>query len=128
MTEKMKLKGYESFAKFLEEEGNKGVGEGAKKTTFVLYTGSTDSEGKSWCPDCVKAEPVIEETFKHAPAGTRLVIVEVGERHEWKNPECPFRTERKLNCVPTLAKLGTEKVLREAECADPELLSMLLED
>jgi hypothetical protein len=34
----------------------------------------------------------------------------------------------KLNCVPTLTKLGSEKVLREGECADPELLSMLLEE
>lgn len=27
--------------------------------TFVLFSGDKDENGKSWCPDCVQAEPYI---------------------------------------------------------------------
>ena len=26
---------------------------------FVYFSGAADSSGKSWCPDCVTAEPIV---------------------------------------------------------------------
>uniref|UniRef100_A0A915PWK4 Thioredoxin domain-containing protein 17 n=1 Tax=Setaria digitata TaxID=48799 RepID=A0A915PWK4_9BILA len=34
-----------------------------KNRAIILFTSSKE-DGKSWCPDCVKAEPVIEEVIK----------------------------------------------------------------
>lgn len=30
---------------------------------ILLFTGSKDESGKSWCPDCVTADPAIEEVI-----------------------------------------------------------------
>nr|CDP93250.1 Bm9224 [Brugia malayi] len=34
-----------------------------KCRTVILFSGSKDG-GKSWCPDCVQAEPVIEKVIE----------------------------------------------------------------
>ncbi|EFO25667.1 hypothetical protein LOAG_02819 [Loa loa] len=36
---------------------------GLKCRTVILFTGSKD-DGKSWCPDCVRAEPIIEKVIE----------------------------------------------------------------
>ncbi|EYC39075.1 hypothetical protein Y032_0677g1437 [Ancylostoma ceylanicum] len=77
---------------------------------FVLFTGSK-VDGKSWCPDCVAAEPVIDSIL-HGNEGKSLdatfVTCYVGAREYWKDPACPFRTDKdfKLTCVPTLIEVG----------------------
>ncbi|RYY88751.1 DUF953 domain-containing protein [archaeon] len=30
---------------------------------FVLFTGEKDARGVSWCPDCSRAEPLLEGVF-----------------------------------------------------------------
>lgn len=55
---------------------------------LILFTGSTDSDGHSWCPDCNVSEPVIgkcldayaEEEPEEA-AKTLFVTVFVGQRN-----------------------------------------------
>lgn len=112
--------GYENFLKFFEN---------FKKIepVFVLYTGTKLSNGKSWCPDCVEAEPFIEAGLKDTPENSHFVVVEVGDRAFWKDPECPFRKNSKtqLRVLPTLAQWNTQKRLQGAECLNPELIHML---
>ncbi|KJH46236.1 hypothetical protein DICVIV_07715 [Dictyocaulus viviparus] len=77
---------------------------------FILFTGSKVN-GKSWCPDCVEAEPVVDsvikdETFKSLNA--TFITCFVGAREYWKDPACPFRTDPslKLTCIPTLLEMN----------------------
>ena len=45
MVKEIHVEGLEAYKKAVNE--NKG------KTIFALFSGSTDADGKSWCPDCV---------------------------------------------------------------------------
>ncbi|XP_071574047.1 thioredoxin domain-containing protein 17 isoform X1 [Temnothorax nylanderi] len=68
------VRGYENFLEYVKV---------LRATTpiYMLYTGTKlEDTGKSWCPDCVEAEPFIEKGFEAAPEGTLLVTVEVGDR------------------------------------------------
>lgn len=51
------------------------------KKVFVLFTGSKDvSTGESWCPDCVKAEPVLEKSLESLPENSEFITCYVGDR------------------------------------------------
>ena len=54
-----------------------------KKSVIVLFTGTKRAEdGKSWCPDCVVAEPVIEsvvEQLKDNNSDLVFITVPVGD-------------------------------------------------
>ncbi|XP_058795812.1 thioredoxin domain-containing protein 17-like [Phymastichus coffea] len=115
------VEGYENFIKFVEQFT-------ATQPTFVLYTGSKLPDGNSWCPDCVEAKPVIEKAFKSAPEFYNCVVVEVGDRHFWKDQKCPFRAHPKsqINVLPTLVKWGTQKRLEGNQLLDNNLIEMLL--
>ncbi|XP_035228642.1 thioredoxin domain-containing protein 17-like [Stegodyphus dumicola] len=97
---------------------------------FLLFTGAEDAEGRSWCPDCVDAKPVIFDCLKYAPEKSVLVICSVGNRNAWKDPNNDFRKDEqlKLTCVPTLIKFNTPKRLEEEQCKSAALVSMLFED
>ncbi|XP_033101074.1 thioredoxin domain-containing protein 17-like [Anneissia japonica] len=98
---------------------------------YVLFCGGVDAAtGHSWCPDCVKAEPVIEEGLKKTPENSIFIFCSVGGRDYWKDLNNDFRKnpQFKLTAVPTLLKLGTSKRLVEEECASEELVNMLFED
>ena len=47
----------------------------------------------------------------------------------WKDPKCPFRTDKRLRLksVPTLMVWGQPEKVEEAECSNPDLVSMLFE-
>ncbi|XP_064612330.1 thioredoxin domain-containing protein 17-like [Liolophura sinensis] len=97
------------------------------KTVFALFTGSPDSSGKSWCPDCVRADGVIHSALSKAPNDAVFINCLVGERAVWKDPNNEFRKEPTLMLkgVPTLIKVGTKNRLVEAECAKEDLVTML---
>ncbi|KZC13322.1 PREDICTED: thioredoxin domain-containing protein 17-like [Dufourea novaeangliae] len=117
------IQGYENFLKFMEKfEANEPV--------YVLYSGTKLPNGKSWCSDCVEAEPFIEEGIKAAPESVHLVVVEVGDRPLWKDLNCPFRknSTTKLKVLPTLARWGTQKRLEGDQCLKVDLIEMLLTD
>ena len=40
------------------------IKENEDKKVILLFTGTKKSDGKSWCPDCVVADPVIESVVK----------------------------------------------------------------
>ncbi|KAL5265133.1 hypothetical protein ACHWQZ_G006019 [Mnemiopsis leidyi] len=96
---------------------------------FTLFTGSLDADGKSWCPDCNKADPVIEEALNSAPECTCVITAYI-DRPTWKDMNNNFRKSQdiQLTSIPTLIKVGTEKRLEEGQCAKLSLVQMLLED
>ena len=92
-----------------------------KAPIFAEFYGAHDSSGKSWCPDCVKAEPVVEDVMKSsASQDTHFLHVSVGNRSEWRDPNCSFRSDSrlKLTCIPTLIQWGTSHRLLEEDCAN----------
>ncbi|KAE9416069.1 hypothetical protein Angca_002317 [Angiostrongylus cantonensis] len=78
----------------------------AEGRVFVLFTGSK-VDGKSWCPDCVMAEPIVDSVVKDQAVSSlnaTFITCFVGTRDYWKDSACPFRTDPvfKLTCIPTL--------------------------
>ncbi|CAF5094691.1 unnamed protein product, partial [Rotaria sp. Silwood1] len=72
--------------------------------------GAKDSQGHSWCPDCVLAEKPVEETVKSSlPSNGIFIECSVGNRASWKDPNCSFRTDPNLRLtnIPTLVEWGT---------------------
>ncbi|XP_035741394.1 thioredoxin domain-containing protein 17-like [Vespa mandarinia] len=123
MTIRHHVIGYENFLQFFENFQT-------KESVFVLYTGTKLENGQSWCPDCVEAEPFIEAGLQVLSETSHFVVVEVGDRAFWKDPNCIFRKDSKtqLKVLPTLAQWGTQKRLQGSECQKEELLNMLFKE
>ncbi|XP_034942116.1 thioredoxin domain-containing protein 17-like [Chelonus insularis] len=126
MVVKHHVEGYDNFFKFMESIEN----QQSNKPIIVLFSGSKLPSGRSWCPDCVDAEPFIEKGLKAAPESAPFIYVEVGDRAFWKDPKCPFRTnpKTKLNVLPTLSLWGTQKRLEGDQCLNIELIEMMVTD
>ncbi|KAL2642493.1 hypothetical protein R1flu_010080 [Riccia fluitans] len=93
---------YDKFDSVLKTAEVQGVG-----TLLLLFLANRDSSlGKSWCPDCVRAEPVIYKVVDGAEKPVTLLRVYVGDRPTWWNPEHPLRKDSRfaLKGVPTLVK------------------------
>ncbi|XP_044755789.1 thioredoxin domain-containing protein 17-like [Coccinella septempunctata] len=118
-----KVKGYENFVEFMSALDSSG------KPIYVYFSGDK-ANGESWCPDCIKAEPVVREQLKHADPESVFIYVEVGDRPTWKNPQCPFRKDSrtKLMQIPTLVRWGGPQKLAGEQCEKPELVEMLFTD
>jgi thiol-disulfide isomerase/thioredoxin len=54
------VKGYDNFCKFIENFDSKG------QLVHIYFGGSKLPSGESWCDDCVRAAPVIEEALQKA--------------------------------------------------------------
>lgn len=50
MVLKFKAEGFQEFQEILKDIGNNHK----SKDIFVLFSGSKDVSGQSWCPDCVE--------------------------------------------------------------------------
>jgi len=100
------------------------------KTVFVLFSGSSENGGESWCSDCVTADPVIENYLKFVDYDLVFIHCGVGGRDFWKDKKNIFRTNStlKLKSVPTLLKWGTPMRLEEDQCASVDLLEELFEE
>ena len=102
-----------------------------KNISLALFTGSKDASGKSWCPDCVSAEPNIQkmigsDAFKDA----HLAICSV-PRDEWKSTNNPYKADKKLKVmsVPTLLVWDNPAVrLAESQLLDYGSVEMLGEE
>lgn len=72
MARKLHVEGFDELQKALQDnQGN---------MIFVLFTGSVGAGGHSWCPDCVKAHPVVEECLPFAPQSSLFISCSVGNR------------------------------------------------
>ena len=70
---------------------------------FVLFTGAVqESTGRSWCGDCVRADPVIKKVMGETKDSVLLVVS--CDRAEYRDPNYVYRTDEviRLTCVPTL--------------------------
>ncbi|KAK2637133.1 hypothetical protein Ddye_031925 [Dipteronia dyeriana] len=75
------------------------------KANFILFLADKDpSTSLSWCPDRVRAEPVIYKTLEATADDIALLQAYVGDRPTWRNPHHPWRVDSrfKLTGVPTL--------------------------
>jgi len=124
MVKKLHAVGFDECKKLIDEHEKAGSG------LFLLFSGSKDELGANWCPDCIQAEPVIEEALKSAPKDAIFIHVEVGDHPFWKDKENAFRKDDSLSlkCVPTLMQYGTALRLEEGQCAELDTVKMLFED
>ncbi|KAG8450693.1 hypothetical protein GDO86_003100 [Hymenochirus boettgeri] len=116
----IKVQGYEEFIK--EVEKHKG------KKVFVYFSGNKNEDGQSWCPDCVKAEPVVRGEMENLPEGSIFIYCQVGERPYWKDPSNEFKKNLGLTGVPTLLKYKTPQKLVDDECANADLVRLLFSE
>ncbi|GLT60033.1 hypothetical protein SLA2020_328220 [Shorea laevis] len=75
------------------------------KANLILFLADKDpSTSLSWCPDCVRAEPVIYKKLEASSDDVALLRAYVGDRPTWRNPNHPWRVDPrfKLTGVPTL--------------------------
>ncbi len=73
---------------------------------YILFTGSKSPDtGKSWCPDCVRGEPLIMQGLSQISDSVTLVVVDV-EREPYRSQDYSLRRDPRINlrCVPTLMK------------------------
>ncbi|XP_057807760.1 thioredoxin-like protein Clot [Salvia miltiorrhiza] len=88
------------FQQFTAEAAN-------NKANFILFLADNEpSTNLSWCPDCVRAEPVIYKKLEAASGNVALLKAYVGDRPTWRNPQHPWRVDPrfKLTGVPTLIR------------------------
>ncbi|KAF9350100.1 Thioredoxin domain-containing protein 17 [Mortierella sp. AD094] len=113
----------------LHEVVNKAVEEHKGKEVFVYYYASIDpATGKSWCPDCVTAGPIVQERFSKLD-NVVFVDAPVGDRPTWKDPNHPYRHDKvvKISAVPTLVHWNTKSQLVENDCEDLAKLDEFLQ-
>ncbi|XP_072163897.1 thioredoxin domain-containing protein 17-like [Diadema setosum] len=123
MVIKEKTEGIDNLFELLEKHKD-------KKVQYILFCGSKNSDGASWCPDCVTAEPVVMKCLEAAPENAVFIYCSVGDRASWKDPNNSYRTHPKLllKGVPTLLQWNTPKKLVEEECAKEDLVSLFFEE
>ncbi|KAG8231618.1 hypothetical protein J437_LFUL010296 [Ladona fulva] len=124
MVIKHSVEGYDAFNKTIKEV------ETTAEVILVLFSGSKIGDGESWCPDCVSAEPVVNNVLETLDDETTFLYVGVGDRSTWKDPNCVFRKDERLRLtsVPTLVRWGKPHRLQEEECCNPDLIRLLLEE
>ena len=70
MAQFSKVEGFDAFKAKLSELTADGG------DVFVMFSGSKDASGVSWCPDCVTAEPIVSVgQSPHPPPRTPLYNV-----------------------------------------------------
>ncbi|KAK0420900.1 hypothetical protein QR680_014954 [Steinernema hermaphroditum] len=105
------------------------------RRAFVLFTGGKDAAtGKSWCPDCVTAEPHVEKAIESelSNGDSCFITCYVGDMPYWKDKENPFRTDEKfkINCIPTMIEWGVKgkRLIDEQLCNVHLLKDFFAED
>jgi thiol-disulfide isomerase/thioredoxin len=117
----------------------------AQLPLYVLITGEKGSDGKSWCPDCVKADALMEKLVYNNQQAKGLFVTCPVDRSTYKNGipvpcedgmACPMPTKHqyrtnqfKVTAIPTLYKMdGIDPVERlvEADVYDSEKLKKFI--
>ncbi|XP_018568666.1 thioredoxin domain-containing protein 17 [Anoplophora glabripennis] len=124
MVIKHHVEGYDNFRKFIDKFDSKG------QVVHVYFCGSKLENGESWCDDCERAKPVIQQELEKADPNSHFVYVEVGDRPTWKDPNCPFRKDpkTKLMVLPTIVRWKCPQRLEGEQCEKPELVNMLFSE
>lgn len=83
----------------------------------ILFAASLNNDKVSWCPDCRKADPVINQCIQELEPTLEpdftFITVYCGQKDEWKSPNNEFRKspEFKVDCVPTLYNPAKVKLI-----------------
>lgn len=80
---------------------------------------------------CFSADPLIEQAVQASSSEDAVVVrLFVGNREQWKDPSCPFRTDKRtaLRSIPTLVKLGGRQRLSGDQILNVDLIAMLFND
>ncbi|XP_058071124.1 thioredoxin-like protein Clot [Magnolia sinica] len=83
------------------------------QANLLLFLADKDpSTSLSWCPDCVRAEPIIYKKLEASSGDVALLRAFVGDRPTWRNPNHPWRVDPrfKLTGVPTLIRWENDAV------------------
>ncbi|GMY22337.1 thioredoxin-like protein Clot [Fagus crenata] len=83
------------------------------KANLILFLADKDpSTSLSWCPDCVRAEPVIYKKLETGSDDVALLRAFVGDRPTWRNPQHPWRVDSrfKITGVPTLVRWENDTI------------------
>ncbi|XP_021918761.1 thioredoxin domain-containing protein 17-like isoform X2 [Zootermopsis nevadensis] len=81
MAIRSEVEGYDAFCNLIEELQTQ------DKPVYLYFCGSKKADGKSWCPDCVKASPVVEKAVEEAE-NIHFVYVGVGDRDVLEPVRC----------------------------------------
>ncbi|KAK6331171.1 hypothetical protein TWF696_003238 [Orbilia brochopaga] len=99
------------------------------KPLFLFFIASDDpATNQPWCPDVRAALGPVRKAFDEDAREHNFATIRVGVKEEWRNPTNVFRTQWKLQAIPTLAryslitvdeqKFPSVRMLVEAECLD----------
>ena len=115
------------FNKQLESVVAKSASNG--KPIFLYFTGAKNSDNISWCPDCTRAEPIVNEVLGNI--GCYFLEFNV-IRENYRSEDYPYRTDPRiqLKCVPTLMlwKNGKSIVkLNDDQCQNKETVKDILD-
>ncbi|XP_064324364.1 thioredoxin domain-containing protein 17 isoform X2 [Phalacrocorax carbo] len=70
--EEKQVRGYPEFVQTAQRYHGRPI--------FALFCGDKDAEGRSWCPDCVTAEPVVRKELHNMPEESVFIYCLVGDR------------------------------------------------
>ncbi|RZF36588.1 hypothetical protein LSTR_LSTR010699 [Laodelphax striatellus] len=76
MVKRYNVDGIEEFNSKIKEL------EALNETLFVMFSGSPNEEGHSWCPACQIAEPIVDEVLEKYKDNdsVHFLFVRVGDR------------------------------------------------
>ncbi|XP_013195804.1 thioredoxin domain-containing protein 17 [Amyelois transitella] len=124
MVTMVQLKGFDEFNKYALDIDPNGP------PIFFYFSGEKLPDGRSWCPDCNDAEPIVKSYLGELQKSIIFAYVDVGDVTTWKDKACPFRTDKrtKLMVIPTIIRWNGVQRLEGEQCSKRELLQMIFEE
>jgi thiol-disulfide isomerase/thioredoxin len=69
----------------------------AEAQLYILFTGAKKADtGLSWCPDCVRAEPLIQQALNRTKTPYVVVTCDV-EREPYRSADYVYRKDTNIN-------------------------------
>ncbi|EDV92027.1 thioredoxin domain-containing protein 17 [Drosophila grimshawi] len=98
---------------------------------YIYFFGEKDSNGQSWCPDCVAVEETVNTAFREYSHQNSLIFtVDVGNRLAWKDTvDNKFRQPPySLVEIPTLIRWQGAERLAGAQLKKDDLLRLFFDE
>merc|ERR1719419_1793274 len=84
---------------------------GAPETpVYQYFISGRNTSGNLWCPDCLAAEPAVDEAVAQKLRSGTFMEITVGDKELWQDQSNSFRTELGVNGIPHLRKFMNGKV------------------
>mmetsp|Transcript_962 Transcript_962/g.1358 ORF Transcript_962/g.1358 Transcript_962/m.1358 type:complete len:854 (-) Transcript_962:240-2801(-) len=80
---------------------------------FIFVYGEIEESGKSWCPSCERALPIIEKKMQRIYESSHLLKLPVSARMFCGNKEHPARKDLGVNSIPALIRVGPKGMIKE---------------